>query len=187
MKVFLPMLGAFSLLAASACTPDDERCAQLPGGARYCLQPTSLLAPFEVQQKLEITYGGQRETLIVELEVDANGMRFAGLTPFGQKLVQASYDNRTVTASRLPDKRLPPALVLAMLQMAWWPAANVRAGLGDAAVLDEGGGQRTISADGKLLVEVGYTGGPPARDMHIAFPPAGIEIDITTLDSDFAR
>lgn len=171
------------LMAVAACTESDPRCASLPGGGRYCLQPTSSTQPFDAQQKVEAVFNGQRETMIVELEVDAAGMRFAGLTPFGQKLLQASYDNLAVKADVLPDKRLDPALFMAFLQIALWPAESVRAGLGDSAVLEEREGQRRVLDNGRLVMQVGYTGGRLAPgDMHIVFPAAQMELDVTTLD-----
>jgi hypothetical protein len=182
-RILLLLLALVNALAA--CSPGDPRCARLPGGGAYCLQPTAAVPPFDVQQKLEIVFSGRRETMIVELEVDADGMRFAGLTPFGHKLVQASFDNREVSAQVQPDKRLDPALLLAMLQLALWPAERVRAGLSDALALEERAGQRRILDNGNLVMEVDYTGDRLASgDMRIVFPAAEIEITVTTLDTE---
>jgi len=178
--VLLALLGA-----VAACSSGDPRCARLPGGASYCLQASSAVAPFEVQQKIEFTFNGRCETMIVELEVDADGMRFAGLTPFGHKLVQASFDNRQVSAEVLPDKRLDPALLLALLQLALWPADSVRAGLGATVAVEESTGQRRVLDNGNLVMEVDYTGDRLTNgNMRIAFPAAQIEFAVTTLDTE---
>ena len=140
---------------------------------------------FDVQQKVELGFNGRRETMIVELEVDAEGMRFVGLTPFGQKLIEGGYDNHTVRATLVPDKRLSPSLLLAMLQICLWPANEVRAGLGDSALVEESAGQRQILVNGKPVLQVSYTGGlPPATNMRIVLPAAQMEFEVTTLASD---
>jgi hypothetical protein len=174
-----------ALLAATACGGRDPRCANLPGGGRYCLQTTAEIAPFDVQQQVDVTFNGRRETMIFELEVDAGGMRLAGLTPFGQKLIQASYDNREARADTLPDDRLDPSLLLALLQITLWPADSVRAGLASRSmVLEEREGMRRVLQDGNVLLAVGYTGSlPPFGDMRIEFPAAHMKFDVKTLDA----
>lgn len=175
------------LLALAACGQQDSdaRCPELPGGGRFCLQPSSALPPFTVQQKVDIRFSGRRETLIVQLEVDAEAMRVVGLTPFGQRLLEASYDGQRVRAPTLPERRLDPALLLAMMQLALWPDDAVRAGLSPALELVASSDRRRISDHGKLVVELSYTGGrPPFGDMHIGFPETHMEFDVTTLNSE---
>ena len=187
-RLIFHALSLLSLLAVAACSGVDPGCARLPGGGSYCLQPTTLIAPFEVQQRVDMTFNGQRETMIVELEVDAEGMRFAGLTPFGHKLVQAHYDNLQVTADVLPDKRLDPVLLFAFLQIALWPADSVRGGLDGALRLGESVSKRQVFKDDRLIVDVSYTGiRPPYGNMRIDFPLAGMEIEVTTLDGQATK
>jgi hypothetical protein len=170
------------LLATAACAGLDPRCAGLPGGGRYCLQPTTAVAPFEAQQKVEAAFDGRRETMIVDIEADANGMRVVGLTPFGHKLVQMSYDNSGATATATPDRRLDPALMMAFLQLALWPADSVRAGLGARLTLEEGDGERRILMDGESILTVRYVGAAaPYRRIYLALPSAGLELDVETL------
>jgi hypothetical protein len=170
------------LLAIAACAGPDTRCASLPGGGRYCLQPTTAIAPFEAQQKVEAAFGGRRETMIAEIEADANGMRLVVLTPFGQKLVQIGFDNRDAQAMTRPDPRLDPALILALLQLALWPAEAVRAGLGERLALEEFDGQRRILMDGNAILAVRYVGtAAPYRRLHLVLPSAGLELDVETL------
>lgn len=181
---------AVALLVAG-CDGDGSSCTTLPGGPRYCLQTTDSIAPFDAQQKVDVTFDGRRETMIAQLEADADGIRFAGMTPFGQKLLQVSFDNREVSAKTFPGKGLDPVLLLALVQIATWPAEQVRAGLDGAEVVDEGidnasnekAAQRRLVADGKDIVVIRYTRGrPPAGDMRIELPTAGVEFSITNLD-----
>jgi hypothetical protein len=185
---YFSFAGSFALLLATAACSigEDEgqwgQCATLIGGGRYCLQSSATIVPFEAQQKVEVRIRGQQETMIVELEVDAAGMRLAGLTPFGHSLLKASYDNRTVTATQLADARLSPSLLIALLQIALWPADALRVGLEAPLRLEERAGQRSILNGDKVTLTINYTGNqPPYRRMQIVIPVAGIELDVETL------
>ncbi len=188
------MLGALLLgtLLVAGCESDGSSCTTLPGGLRYCLRSTETIAPFDAQQKVDMTFDGRRETMIAQLEADADGIRFVGMTPFGQKLLQVSFDNFAVTAETLPGKGLDPVLLLALVQVATWPAEQVRAGLDGAEVIDDAlnsePAQRRIVKDGKDIVVIRYTRGrSPGGDMRIALPDAGVEFSITNLDSAATR
>lgn len=172
-----------AVLLISACTPDsdDRPCAALIGGGSYCLQPTTLIPPFEMQQKVEASIRGHRETLIVELEADANGLRFVGLTPFGHKLLEVSYDNRLVTASALPDPRLSPSLLIALLQLSLWPADTVRSGLQHPLTLEDSPTQRRIMKYDEPLLTIDYQGTSTQRRLHAILHAVNIELDIETL------
>ena len=178
-------LALLALLALTACARPDPRCAVLPGGGRYCLQPTTAIAPFAAQQKVDAAIDGRRETMIVDIETDANGMRVAVLTPFGHKLVEMGYDNAVASASARPDPRLDPALAMAMLQLALWPAEAVRAGLdegGEGVALEEGERQRRILSGGEVLMSVSWDGNAaPYRRLTIALPAARLTLEVETL------
>lgn len=181
----LTLAGAVVLLLVTAACRDDERDARCPaliGGGSYCLQPSTAIAPFEAQQKVEARFRGQRETLIVEIEADASGIRFVGMTPFGQTLLRVSYDNRTATATKLPDSRLSPAQLVALLQLALWPADTVRAGLEAPLHLEENPGQRRILNRDKVTLSIDYNGDqPPYHQMQLHFHAEDIELDVETL------
>lgn len=175
-------LGLCVLLVA-ACSGDGSRCAALPGGSRYCLQATTDLVPFDAQQKVDVVFDGRTETIIAQVEADALGMRFVGTTPFGQKLVQLNFDNEHVTLETTLMKGLDPVLLLALVQIATWPAERVRAGLSDSALVLDADGQRRLVKDGSELVLIKYTRGrPPLGDMSIQLPKAGVEFTIINLD-----
>lgn len=181
---FWRMLTLVALLATAACSEPDPQCPALIGGGSYCLQPTTAVAPFDVQQKVESRFRDRRDTLIVELEVDAAGLRFAGLTPFGQKLIQLSYDNRNASATTIPDSRISPALLVALLQLTQWPAEAVRAGLEAPLTLEENGNQRRILNRGEPTLTIDYGHGqPPWRKIHMTVHAADLELTIEPLDA----
>ena len=172
-----------SVLLAAACANDGSRCTALPGGSRYCLQTTASVVPFDVQQKVDVVFDGRMDTIIAQVETDALGMRFVGTTPFGQKLVQLSFDNERVALEASQMKGLDPILLLALVQIASWPAASVRAGLGDSASVVEAEGSRRLVKDENELVLIKYTRGrPPLGDMSIQLPGGGVEFTIVNLD-----
>ena len=120
---------------------------------------------------------------IAQVETDSLGMRFVGTTPFGQKLVQLSFDNDRVTVEAAQIKGLDPVLLLALVQMASWPAESVHAGLGDSASVVEAEGSRRLVKDENELVLIKYTRGrPPLGDMSIQLPGGGVEFTIVNLD-----
>jgi hypothetical protein len=182
---YYSLFGSFSLLLATAACSIGERegqCAALIGGGRYCLQSSATIAPFEVQQKVEVRFRGKQETMIVELEVDAAGMRFVGLTPFGHSLVRASYDNRTATATQSVDTRLSAILLIAMLQIALWPSDVLRAGLEAPLRLEEKDGQRRILMRDDVTLTINYIGTqPPYQRITLDIEGAAIQLDIETL------
>jgi hypothetical protein len=183
MRRLLRSLSLAAVLLAAGCADSDPRCASLPGGGRYCLQATTGIEAFDVQQSVAILFEGRRETMIAQLEADADGVRFVGLTPFGQKLVQLSFDNREVKADTVSATRFDPALLLAIVQIAMWPIERVRDGLDDSMTISESESEREIARDGKRIVIVKYTRDrPPLGDLSIGFPEAALEFAITKLD-----
>lgn len=183
MKHLAAVSVALPVLLAAACAGDGSRCAALPGGGRYCLQATADVPPFDVQQKVDVAFGGRTDTIIAQVETDSLGMRFVGTTPFGQKLVQLSFDNDRVTVEAAQMKGLDPVLLLALVQMASWPAESVHAGLGDSASVVEAEGSRRLVKDENELVLIKYTRGrPPLGDMSIQLPGGGVEFTIVNLD-----
>lgn len=172
-----------SIWLVGGCVGDGSPCTALPGGARYCLQPMADIVPFDVQQKVDIVFNGRQETMIAQLEADDSGMRFVGMTPFGQKLVQLDFDNHKIKVEAFPGKGPDPVMLLALVQVATWPAERVRRGLDDAVAVEDAEGLRRLVKDGKDIVVIRYTRGrPPLGDMSIQLPAAGVEFTIVNLD-----
>ena len=178
-KLFLVVLLPGTL---SACIHPKSGCTVLPGGGQYCLQPTSAIQPFEVQQKVEATFKGRHETMITEIEVNANEFNFVGLTPFGQKLVHISYDNQSVITRTIPDKRLDPTIMLALIQLSLWPAESVRMGLSKSLVLEETDSQRSIIAGKQVIMQMHYTDNTmPHQALEVALPTMEMILEVVSL------
>ena len=187
-RIALSLLAALSIGGIAGCSGDGSRCAALPGGARYCLQSTAAMAPFDAQQRVDIAFDGRHETMIAQLEVDAAGMRFVLATPFGQKLMQMEFDNARVKVEAPSLRGLDPLILLAMMQIAAWPVDSVRLGLSGSAQLVEAQDVdappiRRLTRDGSELVTIKYTRGrPPLADQLIALPALGVALSIVNLD-----
>jgi hypothetical protein len=160
----------------------DSRCANLMGNGRYCLQPTTAITPFNVQQKVEASIKNHKEIMVTEIEVNAEGMQLIGLTPFGHQLVHISYNNEKAKAVVSPDSRLDPTLMIAMIQLALWPVDSVRKGLGEPLLLEESIGHRRYLARDKLVLDVSYANAMvPSNKLNLSFPTVGLMLDIESL------
>lgn len=184
----LRALSLFCVLALAACTENERpgaRCARLPGGAVYCLQASSAIPPLAMQDRVDVVRPGFGETMIAELESDDDGMHFVALSPLGQTLFRVDDDNRSLSFDNRIGRDFDPALFLALLQMALWPAESVRQGLASPLTLEEEEGHRRIVADGRVRVEVVYTGARLAHEhLRITVPDAQLTLDITPLDRE---
>jgi hypothetical protein len=182
-----PLIRLAVLLCATACSEGshEQPCLVFSGGGGYCLQATTAPGPFAVRQKIEAKLRGQQATMIAAIENDADALRVVGLTPFGQKLLQISYDNREISAATLPDRRLDPTLLVALLQITLWPADAVRAGLTTPLTLEEDGAQRRLLNAGQAILSIRFSTGPAAgRRMHLSVPALAMELEIETLPED---
>jgi hypothetical protein len=157
----LPLLLAAMLLSTS-CVRQDSRCTDLMGNGRYCLQPTTSMVPFEVQQKVEATIKSYHETMVAEIAVSAEGMQMIVLTPFGHQLVRVSYNNDEAKALISAD--------------------SVRKGLSAPLSLEESAGKRRYFTNDKLILEVQYTDAmDPTHKFQISLPLVDLKLDIETL------
>lgn len=167
-------------LALGACQPEKPGCAGLPGGGSYCLQNGG--PHFSTLQQSVLSAGEQRLTLITRIENDANGLRFAGITPLGQTLISVSWENDKLRADLPPAlaSRLDPAFLPALTQMALWPADQVRAGLSPELVLIEKNNGRQLrrkNADhAELMLDISWEGNLPYQRLQMV-APAGFRID----------
>jgi hypothetical protein len=173
-----------TMIGMAACSVEerDSRCPALIGGGRYCLQPSTAVTPFDARQKVEIRFRGRQETMIIEVEADAAGIRLVGLTPFGQTLLRLNDDNVKTTATLPHNSRLPAELMVALLQVALWPGDVLREGLVSPMRLEEVYGQRRIVNRDKVAVTINYTGDQlPYRRIQMYIHSEDVEIDVETL------
>ncbi|MDP2834460.1 MAG: DUF3261 domain-containing protein [Pseudomonadota bacterium] len=189
MSVHVSEILTLIVTAALAGCAGNPRCPDIPGGPRYCLQATSAVTPYVALQDIRIQRGDLDERLIAQLEVDAAGMHLAGLTPMGQRVLEAHFDNREATADSLAGDRFDARALLSLVQIAVWPAASVRAGLssglGEDWELLETPALRRLLRDGAAILEVAREGEPPRyRRLDIRLPGAGLSLTVQGIKED---
>ena len=167
-----------SLVLLAACA---SRSAPPPGsvmvapGVQFALpMPSTLGREVEAVQLVSARHGADTFTFEGHLSVTRERVLLAGTDGFGQRLMEISWDGKTVSAQKaafLPDT-LRPENVLADVMLIYWPEAAVRAGLGGAAF--EGG---RVVRDGKELVAVEHDADPWHGHAHLTNRAWNYEID----------
>lgn len=178
---------ALGVLLLVGCAPASERCAWLDRDARYCLQPTHTTTPMDQRQRLDLRLGGEQHTLLADVWVDAEQQQLVLVTPLGQTVAQLVFDNQSARLQGPPlpwPTPLPPAALLAMVQIAWWPAAHVQAGLDRGWTLLDSPGLRTLrsphgNADWLQIRYEPESG--PTRRVTMRLPQRAMELDIEVL------
>ncbi len=109
-------------------------------------------------QQLTAHWPESEETLLCVLELDSRRIAMAGLTQDGLSLFNLTYDGKTLEADKNPlvPETLVPELIVADLQLVYWPLDSVRKQLPKGLTLEAGPGFRRLSVDGKPLVEIHY-------------------------------
>ncbi len=183
-SVFLFCLGM--LLVGCTHVAQDRSCVSF-GSADYCLQPSVGVTAYNATRSVTLRHSRGVEKLIVSLEVDAIGVRMAGLTPFGRRLFSIRLDNGQApeTASDVPvDARL----ILAGLQFADWPLERVQlAARGVEARIaqqDNPARSRSFKNGEQSLMTATCEGGtrPTCRRVLLRYPTLDMELTIESLD-----
>ena len=177
------MLGLLLIsLSGTSCMLRDSRCTNLMGNGQYCLQSTAAVAPFTIRQIIKASINSNHETAVTDIEVNAQGMSLIVLTPFGQKIMHINYDNKEANAIASTSSRIAPSMLIAIVQLALWPAASVRDGLSDSLLLEENISHRRYLAKNKLVLDIQYANSElPYNKLHISIPTINLELDIEAL------
>lgn len=175
------LLAAIAVLAGCA---GSSACPALPLGGYYCLQTTTAMSPFNVTEDLELRRGQQVDRLIIRLEVDDDGLRMAGISPLGQLVAQAKFDNVSVSASSMVGARFDPGIILALVQLALWPEDSARNGLPPGWRLRDHDHMRTIERDDEIVLQITREGIPPRyAKLEIRLPAADLTLTATALQN----
>lgn len=168
-----------SLLTACAIPPNYDACTNLPD-ASLCLQDSEGVKAFTALQTATLHFNGTTETLILQLENDAQGLRLAGLAPIGQPLIQASFLNGQFSVSGPAAERFDARLLLATIQAAWWPLPRLQAHYQTSGLhMEESFGphERRLMRDNETLLSIRYGNG---HDLKLEM--IGMRLNISTLE-----
>jgi len=129
------LIALLGILLLSGCALfDAPRSTPLPGGAQWqLLSPDQLGRSISVTQRVTGNFNGQSVALLFYLEVTPDRLALVGTTPDGSELfsLEKTASALNVHATPLLPKQLRPEMVLADLQMAFWPAAAIEKNLRD--------------------------------------------------------
>ncbi|MCL1124593.1 DUF3261 domain-containing protein [Shewanella surugensis] len=116
------------LLLLSACsqTFDRQTCVSLPQDSRYCLAPLPNQTR-SLTQKISIKVGTQQHELMGQLDLTPNSLTLVGLAPLGQPLFTLVYNGKSLSSKQsiLLGKQFKAEYLMAMLQLIYWPQAEV--------------------------------------------------------------
>jgi hypothetical protein len=150
----------------------------------FKLSPNSLGRELQLAQRITVLRGADRKTFEAQLEVDALEVRIAAVA-LGQTVASLTWNGTTL--KQQVSTHVPEAItadrILSDVQLAWWPAAAIRAALPGGYTLVEEGTRRTLSRDGTGVARIDYEGTAPAwQHVRLAHLKYGYELDIESVD-----
>jgi hypothetical protein len=148
-----------AVLLLAGCATHVQPPAKVP------LASPAALSPRSASQVIHAVYGARAITLSTAIQLDATKLKVVGVTATGQRLFTVSWDGVTVAAEKsvfVPDN-VDPERVLADVQLALWPLADVQKSFGAAGleVTEPFAGVRRLRRGDALVAEVHYVGGDP--------------------------
>lgn len=176
------------VISVAACAP---RYVASPGSTTIApgldlAVPTGRELGYSVEATQLITahFRGQVQVFQAYVSVSPDEINLIALDPFGARAltITATDDAIHTEAAPIVPAALRPGNILADLAIVYWPAPVLRRGLaGTSASLYDGQSERTISIDGRVVVQVTYDsphegGWPKAAHLHnFAY---GYELDL---------
>lgn len=157
---------AVLIISLAGCTllqPQGGGLPEAAGQAQASPKPLFPLAPpvgpaRRIVQQLTAHWPGSRKTLLCVLELDNKHIAMAGLTEDGLSLFNLSYDGKNLEADKNPlvPETLVPELIIADLQLVYWPLDSLQKQLPKDLKLEAGPDFRRLSKRGQSLAEVRY-------------------------------
>lgn len=182
------VIAALLALFLSACTGSGN-CVRLPAGAQYCLMDGPW-PEYSAEQAATVSFQDKTMRLITRVQSGEKGLHFAGVTPLGQTVIQVSWENGALHGDMPPplSDRLDGRLFPALLQIATWPAEEVRKGLPGGLALIEKEGRRIVSDGQQDILIVSWEGKTlPYQRLRFEAPAVRLLIDVQTLDDETAQ
>ena len=153
--------GLIAFLLASGCVTTPKPPAEVEFGLR--LSPASLGRELQLSQRVTVVRGEERRSFDAQLEVDGSAVRIAAVA-MGQTIATLVWDGKTL--EQKVSVHVPPSVtasrILSDVQLAWWPAEAIRAGLPAGFALEEVNDTRVVTQDGRPFASVSYEGAAPA-------------------------
>lgn len=181
-EVVITRAGLTALLLTLGCAttpkpaPPPEFALRLP--------PAALGAELALAQRISVVRAAERQGFDALLEADATEVRVAAVA-LGRRVASLRWDGAALEAD--VAAQVPPAItaqrILTDVQLAWWPAAAVRAGLPPGYTLDDTADTRAVLRGGTPVVTLRYEGQPPAwRRVTLEHLERGYTLEIDSVE-----
>jgi hypothetical protein len=162
-RAFSPLALLIGLAGCAATQPHDAMPPETAGHMAASPPPLFPLAPPQgparrIVQQLTAHWPGRSEMLLCVLELDSRHLAMAGLTQDGLSLFDLSYDGKILRAEKNPwvPEALVPELIVADLQLVYWPLDSLQKRLPKSLKLEAGPGFRRLTERGQPVAEVRY-------------------------------
>lgn len=156
------------ILSASLLVLGLSGCALLPekeAASSAAIMPMAApLGPARrIEQQLTAHWAGKDKSMLVVLELDAAHIAMAGLSNDGLSLFNLTYDGHKVVSDKSPllPESVEPQLIIADLQLVYWPVAALQKILPADWRLDANTKQRTLFNGLKKQTEVTFLSPDP--------------------------
>jgi len=143
-------------------------------GLLLALSPASLGRELHLAQRVTVFRGSSTWAFDAQLEADSSEVLLAAFA-LGQTVARLRWDGHALEethSERTPDV-ITPARILSDVQLAFWPADAVRAGLSPGFSLEEKPGERLVRRDGVPFVTVRWLDETPSSSRveltHLTF------------------
>ena len=176
----------FSLVAlftCAACVTTPKPAPAPEFGLR--LSPASLGRELSLSQRITVVRGEDRKSFDAQLEADASAVRIAAVA-MGHTVASLTWDGKSL--EQKVSTHVPAAVtasrILSDVQLAWWPAAAVRAGLPAGFTLEESANSRVVTEAGSPFASVTYEGTAPAwRFVKLTQQRYGYVLEIESVEA----
>ena len=173
-------------LWVAGCVTTPKPPAEAEFGLR--LSPASLGRELLLSQRITVVRGEERRSFDAQLEADAKSVRIAAVA-MGQTIASLVWDGKSLeqhVSTHVPAA-VTAARILSDVQLAWWPAEAVRAGLPAGYSLEEGSGTRVVTDEGAPFASVTYEGtGPAWKFVRLTQQKYGYVLEIESVDASAA-
>lgn len=179
------------IMLTSACSHTLQRqtCVALANDVSYCLAQIPAESQIRsLTQQVSIQVDGAHHELLTQLELDKQNLTLVGLAPLGQALFTLTYDGNSLTSqqSMLLGDEFKAEYLLALIQLAYWPVADVNPHLQGASLIEQACNAaqcRTLYASEKeRIMQISYDQQDPWKAViQLAIPKAKFELKITPI------
>ena len=175
--------GLIAFLLASGCVTTPKPPAEVEFGLR--LSPASLGRELQLSQRVTVVRGEERRSFDAQLEIDGSAVRIAAVA-MGQTIATLVWDGKTL--EQKVSVHVPPSVtaarILSDVQLAWWPAEAIRAGLPAGFALEEVNDTRVVTQDGRPFASVSYEGAAPAwKIVRLTHQRFGYVLEIESVEA----